>query len=293
MPPDLDALPIALVGAGAVGRALALACRNAGLPVEAVLSRSAESAGRVAEEAEIPIYGGSLDLPADIRLALICTPDGAIAGVAEALAQREHPWTETWVGHTSGALSAEALEAVRARGARVFGFHPLQTLTRTSDPSVLRGAVAGVEDDESEVGRALALRLGMRPLPLKADQKARYHLAASLASNGLVALMGVVADVLETLGLGREEASGVMRPLLQGTLANLDRGTPESALTGPVARGDAETVRRHLDALSGDLADRQAVYRALQREALRIALRFGSLSDGQIEEMQDVLDDRD
>jgi predicted short-subunit dehydrogenase-like oxidoreductase (DUF2520 family) len=293
MRPDLDALPIALVGAGAVGRALALALQSAGLPVEAVLSRSAASAQRVAREAGIPFASDEMDLPPGVRFVLICTPDGAVSKVAGELARRDHPWAETWVGHTSGALSADVLQAVRARGARVFGFHPLQTLTRTSDPSVLKGAVAGIEDDARGVARALAVRLGMRPFPLQAQHKPRYHLAASLASNGLVALVGVVADVLESLGLDREEATGVMAPLLQGTLANLERGTPETALTGPVARGDIETIRRHLDALQGPLADRREVYRAIQREALRIAERSRVLENDRAEALRNALGEGD
>ena len=294
MPPDLDALPVALVGAGAVGRVLALGLGSAEVPVAAVLSRSAASAERLAREAGISAASGTLDLPAGVRLVLLCTPDAAIANVAAALAEQDHRWAETWVGHTSGALSVEALAAVRERGAQVFGFHPLQTLTPTSDPAVLRGAVAGVEEKEEEgVARALALRLGMRPLRLTAEQKARYHLAASLASNGLVALLGVAADVLETLGIGRNEASGVMGPLLRGTLSNLEAGTPETALTGPVARGDAETLRRHLDALAPDLADRRQVYAALQREALRVALRAGALDAEQIAALRQVLGTHD
>ena len=303
MTPELSALPIALVGAGAVGRVLALGLRAAGLDVQAVLSRSADSAAAVAREAGAATASGELAaLPGAVRLVLLCTPDAAIGPVAEQLAALRHPWGETWVGHTSGALSVAPLDPLQSRGARVFGFHPLQTLTRTSDPDVLRGAYVGLEyasggyadlEKDSGIGEALAARLGMQPLALRAEDKARYHLAATLASNGLVALMGAVADVLATLGIRREDAFGVVAPLLRGTLGNLAAGTPESALTGAVARGDAATVARHVDALSGGLSDQRALYLALQHAALRLAVSGKKLGREQEAAVRQALGDLD
>ena len=303
MTPELSALPVALVGAGAVGRVMALALHAAGLDVQAVLSRSADGAAAVAREAGAATASRELAaLPASVRLVLLCTPDAAIGPVAEQLAARDHPWAETWVGHTSGALSVAPLGPLQSRGARVFGFHPLQTLTRASRPEVLRGAYVGIEYADLEyadlaksggIGEALAARLGMEPLALRAEDKARYHLAATLASNGLVALMGAVADVLATLGIQREEAFGVVAPLLRGTLDNLAAGTPESALTGAVARGDAATVARHLDALSGDLAHQRALYLALQHQALRLAVSGEKLDREQEAAVRRALDGLD
>ena len=285
MSAPLVALPIAVIGAGAVGRVLALALAEAGLNVRAILSRSAPGTTALARESGAEAFMDLAALPADVRLVLICTPDAAIEPVARALAAQAHPWADTGVGHTSGALSVEALGPLRACGAQVFGFHPLQTLTRSSPASALHGAYAGIEEDEAEdgeagagVGMALASRLGMHPLPVRAEDKARYHLAATLASNGLVALVGAVSDVLMTLGIGRGEAFGVVAPLLRGTLDNLAAGTPETALTGPVARGDAATVWRHRAALRDDLLRLQPLYAALQHEALRVAVQAGRLS---------------
>ena len=283
-PSDFAGRPVALVGAGAVGRVLALRMRQVGIEVAAVVSRSRSSAEAVAREAGAGAWSDQLaDVPDAARIVLLCTPDAAIPRVAAALAALEQPWEGRAVGHTAGALSVAPLAPLRAHGATPFALHPLQTVTRKSRPETLAGAYAGVEDvEEGGVGWTLAAQLGMRPVAVGGADRTRYHLAATLASNGLVALMGAVADVLATFGIERDEAAALMGPLLEGTLGNLRAGTPESALTGPVARGDAETVARHGAALTGELERVRPLYATLQREALRVAQRAGKLDAEQV-----------
>ena len=283
--------PVALIGAGAVGRVLALQMRRAGVEVAAVVSRSRARAEAVAREAGVPAWSDRLaDLPASAEIVVLCTPDAALPDVAAALAALDRPWAGCAVGHTAGALSVAPLAPVAARGASPFAFHPLQTLTAASRPEALDGAYAGVEDTgEPGVGRALAVQLGMRPVTIAGADRARYHLAATMASNGLVALVGAVADVLATIGVAREEATALMAPLLEGTVRNLRAGTPESALTGPVARGDAETVGRHVTALDGELERVRPLYAILQAEALRVALQAGKLDAAQARSLREAM----
>ena len=173
----------------------------------------------------------------------------------------------------------------------MLSFHPLQALTPRSDASSLDGVYAGIEGDAPAVaaGVELAAHLEMRYLVLSADQKSRYHLAASVASNYLVTLQSIVQQILGSLDIDRETAQAVMAPLVHGTLANLERSTPEDALTGPIARGDLNTVRQHGLALRRHLPHLVPVYAALAMESVTLAVRSGDLAPERAEALLDLV----
>jgi predicted short-subunit dehydrogenase-like oxidoreductase (DUF2520 family) len=276
----MDASPAALVGAGAVGTALARRLAACGYPVRAVLSRTAADARALAERVGASVGTDALAaLPGDVRLVLLCVPDDAIAAVAEALAALDHPWPRTVVAHTSGAHTADVLAPLADRGAAALSFHPLQTFTAGTPPAAFEDIVVGVEGapDAVTAGEGLARALGARPLVLSAAEKVRYHGAAVLASNGLVALMGVVQEVLAGTDLGDTDALDALAPLVEQTWANLRAAPPESVITGPVARGDQDTVSAHLTALADDAPHLLPLYAALSTEMARLAVRGGHL----------------
>jgi len=123
-------------------------------------------------------------------------------------------------------------------------------------------------------GRVLAERLGHPAVELAADGRAAYHAAAVLASNCLVALEATAVRAMERAGVSAEDAWRLLWPLVRGTIANLERGPAPGTLTGPIARGDADTVRRNLGALQGD-GDAIDVYRSLGVEALKLSVAAG------------------
>lgn len=272
---------VAVVGAGAMGRALALRFAEAGYPVHAVVSRTRASAEALAKAVGAPVASDRLaDLPASAPLVALCVPDDQIAEVAESLPAVSRPWHGAVVLHTSGATPASALDPVRAEGARGLSFHPLQTVTRGASAQTLVGATAGIEGEAPGVaaGIEIAVGLGMRYLVVSTDAKPRYHLAAAMTSNLLVALMATVQEVLASIDIDRTEAMAILRPLLMGTLDNLAASSPEDALTGPVKRGDLATLKAHGLALRKDLPHLVPAYAALSVEAVRVAVRAGSLS---------------
>lgn len=282
MPEDTAAsrtAPAAVVGAGAVGTALALRLADRGYPVRAVLSRTPDEARALADRVGAAVgTDAAAALPADVRLVLLCVPDDAIAEVAGRLAALDHPWAQTVVGHTSGARTSAVLAPLAGRGAATVSLHPLQTFAPGTGPAVFDDIVVAVEGGEEAVmaGTGLARRLGARPVVLSAADKARYHCAAALASNGLVALMSVVQEILGAAGV-EEAAADLVAPLVEQTWANLKAGSPEGALTGPIARGDRETVSAHLDALEEETPHLVPLYAALSTEMARLAVRSGRL----------------
>lgn len=281
--------PVAIVGAGALGTTLARALVANGYAVEAVLSRTAASAEALADRVGAPVADTAYAaLPDAVRWVFVCVPDDAIAGAAKTLAAVRHPWADTTVAHTSGAVPAQALAPLDARGAALLGFHPLQTFPEGASPAAFADIVVGLDGDSAavEAGAAVARRLGARPVRLAAADKARYHAAAALASNGLVALMAAVEAVLPT---ARTDAAPPTRewvaPLLRQTLHNVLHRGPHGALSGPVARGDEGTIHKHLEVLQDECPDQHPVYTALSAELVRVAVGSGALSEAQGERL--------
>lgn len=283
---------VAIIGAGAVGHALARRLAQRGYAVAAVLSRRAAPAAELAQTVGAPVGSDSLaDLPADVSLVVLCVPDDAITPVARQLATLERPWSATAVAHTSGARPAGALAPLAEQGAATFSLHPMQTITRTSAPAVFEGIYIGLEGDADAVHRATRLvqALGAHAITIPTDAKPRYHLAGVLASNGLVALMGLVSEVLASAGIDPDVSPDLLGPLVQNTWANVAARTPDEALTGPAVRGDEGTITAHLDTLAAHLPHLMPAYAALTTEMVRLAVRGGRLPPHDAEALLDTL----
>ena len=248
--------PVAIIGAGRMGRGLSLALEEAG--VEATLLNRTR---RPEDTLQAP-------------LVLIAVPDDAIGGVAADLARGQAVGEGHIVLHLSGLLDRDALRPLADTGAALGSFHPLQSV---ADPSTagarLRGAFAGLEGDDRalDAGEWLAGALGMHPVRLAPGAKAAYHAGAVIASNYVVVLASLAEGLARRAGVPPAEARVLYLPLMQGTVANLAFG-PATALTGPVRRGDVATVRRHLAALA---PQERALYRALGLVALGLARDAG------------------
>lgn len=258
MNPAERARTLALVGPGRAGTAVAAALAAAGWNVVAVAGRHPDAASTRAVASRLGAPAVAVeDAPRNADLVVIATPDDAIAATAARLAGTIS--LETLVIHLSGARGLDDLAAVPAR---VGTLHPLQTLP-DADPVRLAGAwCATAGDPETEV---LAAELGLRPVALDDADRARYHAAACIASNHLVALLAQVERVAPV-------PLEALLPLMRATLDNVAEQGARAALTGPVQRGDVATVRAHLHALP---AEEHATYRALAREAQRVAGREG------------------
>ena len=252
-----------------MGQGLAIALGRAG--VEVILL--ARTRRLVAEP--LVLFTGTW--PEGTRAAdviVLATPDDAIAAAAGGLAAQKAVSPHQVVLHLSGLLDREALRALAQTGAGLGSFHPLQTIADpASAPARLVGAYAGIEGDDRALaeGEWLALMLGMHPIRLTAAAKPAYHAAAVFAANFLVALLGVAERLALQAGVPAGDASRLYLPLLKGAASNLDAGAA-AALTGPIVRGDLETIRAHLAALG---AEDRALYRQLGLATLPLARQAG------------------
>ena len=185
-------------------------------------------------------------------LVLICVPDDAIAEIARGI--EEGPW----VAHVSGATPLSALEPHRRR----FSVHPLQTFTRARGPEQLDGAWAAVtaESDEARAaGRWLADALGLKAFDLDDAARPLYHAGAAIASNYLVTLHAVAAELFRAAGAPPE----ALVPLMRRTIDN------GFELTGPIERGDWETVEAHRRAIRGARPELEPLYDVLAEATAR------------------------
>src|SRR6187200_2428941 len=236
------------------------------------------------------LHQGSLAEATDgAELVLIATPDDAIPLVAGELASARAIVRDQVVLHLSGLLDKTALAPLADTGAGLGSFHPVQSVAEPATAAErLKGAYVGIEGDERAVVAAerLANTLRMLPVTITAESKPAYHAGAAFVANYTVALVGVAERLARSAGVPPETAARLYLPLLAGTVANRDAG-PVAALTGPVRRGDVETVRAHLAVLRG--ADAH-LYRLLGAEALRLARQAGlppELADRVAETLRD------
>lgn len=239
---------VRIVGPGRAGTALALALTNAGWDVAPMLGR-----------------GDDLAVAADgVDLLVIATPDGEIRGAARAVT----PVETTVVAHLSGALGLAALAPHRRRAA----IHPLVALpTPELGAKRLVGGWFAVAGDP--LARDVVGALGGRSFAVADADRAAYHAAAVIASNHLVALLGQVERLAEGVGVPME----AYLDLAADTLANVVELGAADALTGPAARGDEATIRRHLRALP---ADERRAYRGMVDAARRLAARRAAAGEG-------------
>jgi len=279
---------IAVIGTGPVGRALAAAYVAGGGSVAVVVSRDARRAADVARD--VGADRGSTDirdaLAADA--ALVAVPDRALAEVAARLAGGAS--SSCVLFHASGALASDAL-APSAR--RAGSLHPLQAFTDAADAARLARAVAGAhwfhEGEGFDEASAMVATWRGTIHRLAPGGKALYHAGASTLSNHAVALFDAALELFAAAGVPRDEAQAPLARLLEGTAANIAATGVPAALTGPIARGDAETVRRHLDAMRKSTPDLVASYVAMARRALVVARAKGSVAAAHADEIERLL----
>lgn len=285
---------VAILGAGRLGTSLGAALRRAGYTVTALSCRRRASA-----EESARLIGGAVSCTDILRAAgrgdvlFLSLPDREIAGAAAKLAAESRGLSGKMIFHTGGALPASVLAPLRKQGAAVASFHPVQSFSQKDGSGTLfAGITVALEGDPKAVvaGSRIVRSLGGRTLRLRAGQKAAFHAACSIVSNYFVVLIDMAETALERNGIRDRNAAQALRALAQGTLRNVNSVDTERALTGPIIRGDVETIALHLRALRG-LPRQKKAYVALGRLALDLAARRG-LPPDRIRALKRLLADR-
>ncbi len=257
---------LALVGPGRAGTTISLALCAQGYEAVGVAGRALDAASTQAAAACLDAEARFVaQVGVGATLVIIATPDAAIEGVAAAMAPSLEP--DALVLHLAGSRGLDVFAELRRRrpDVRVGGLHPLQSFpSTTAGLDRLPGSWAAIAGDSGV--ETIADLLEVRPFWIADADRERYHAAAVVASNHLVALLGQVERMASAAGV----PFAAFAPLVEASTANAFEIGPRAALTGPVVRGDLATVERHLAAM--DPGERDA-YRALAREAARLAER--------------------
>ena len=261
--------PIAIVGAGNLGTALALALRKAGYSIDSVivrgegksLARTARLARQIGSRAAVA-YG-----EINARILWLCVPDAEIARAAASMAEKLQGRGKVAL-HSSGALSSDELAPLRRKGVAVASVHPLMTFVQRSRPT-LAGVSFAIEGDPKAVrlARRIVRDLGGESFNIRKKDKSAYHALGTFASPLLTSLLATTERVASLAGMTNKAARRRMLPILLQTVRNYGSLGPAHGFSGPIVRGDVETVRRHLEVLSSVPVPRQ-VYLSLVRAAL-------------------------
>ncbi len=261
---------IAVVGAGNFASGLAVSLHAAGYRITEILSANRKSS-RLKARTLARKVGATANIVrgfhVNANVLWLCVPDRAIAACARSLASAN--WTGKIVLHSSGALTSDELASLRQRGARVASVHPMMTFVASVTPS-LRGVGFAVEGDREavRVARGIVATLGGESFIISKKNKALYHAWGTFTSPLLTALLALSERVALAAGVPRAKVRRWAMPILRQTLENYAKQGAAKGFSGPIVRGDAAIVQKHLAVLKSVPTARE-VYLALARSALR------------------------
>ena len=285
-------LAIGFIGIGVLGKGLPLALSARGYRIVGVHSRSATSAQWLADR--IPgceVYPSAQELAGAADLVFITTPDSVIAEVASVVDWRPGQA----VVHCCGAASTGLLAPAKELGALTGAFHPFQTFAGVENPDEsaerLSGATFAIAGDGwlAEYLHDMARVLGGYPVMVADELRPIYHAAAVLGCGYFVALLQGAVSLWEEMGFTAEEAIRALYPLANATLENVAKHGMTAAATGPVVRGDAVTMRSHLESLFLRMPELLPVYSSLARASFPLAVKHGVGPD-QLTAMEELVD---
>jgi predicted short-subunit dehydrogenase-like oxidoreductase (DUF2520 family) len=286
-------LRLSIIGAGRVGQTLGRLGREAGYEIVDVVCRSRRSAMKAARfiGAGTPQAASGKSLqPADVTF--ITTPDDRIGEAAQLILGGGQQAARAAVLHASGAVSSEALAALRGSGFAVGSCHPLQVFESPRQAlAIIRQSYFCIEGDAGAVraARSFVRQIGARSFEIPTDRKPLYHAAAVLAAGGVTALLSVSFDALGRCGLNEAQARRVLLPLTKANVANVGAVGLRRALAGPVRRGDVGTVRRNMEALAANDLQWLTIYRLLAAQGL--SLVESQINPDVVDALQELLTD--
>ena len=289
---------VAIIGAGRVGGSIGFLLKRTGYTITAVAARTKASA----EKAAVFIGGGRAEIDfiqaaGEAEIVFITTPDRAIQDVCGTIAAGRGFRSGAVVVHTSGAHTLDLLNPAKAVGACRAVIHPLQSVpNREQGIKNLPGSYFRIEADPEALLTAKDIVKDLGGIELKMpkwssdrDSAALYHAGAVAVSNYFVALVDYGLKFYTALGADKQEALKAVLPLIRGTLHNIETHGTLDALTGPVMRGDIQTVQDHLLAMKKRAPELAGLYKEMGRQTVGVARERGSITRGTADELLDLL----
>ena len=280
---------IGIIGAGKVGAAIGYVLKKSGMNITAVsdISEAPINVARTYLGEDVLYTYDNIEVVETSDVIAITTQDRVIKDVAHEIAERAERLDNKLFFHTSGAHPASLLAPLDQKGARIGALHPLQTFPDIDSAiNVLPATYIFIEGDESSIGTlsTIGRSLGSEVVRIEGKDKVLYHLSAVFVCNLLCALLYAGKGIMGEIGIELKP----FFPIIKATLNNIENKGPLMSLTGPIVRGDAETVLSHLEAMEG-MEPYKEVYKALSMVALDMAKERGGVSGDILEKLKGIL----
>jgi len=291
----MERAEVTIIGLGGLGSTLAKALSAHNIPVKSVFNRSTGKAKKLADQLGISVaadFPGKLSQLGDIIF--ITVSDQAIAQVADRLAALSNNFEGRLCAHCSGNATADLLNPLQKKGAATASFHPLQTFTPQSGPEFFNGIYFSLQGDEQAFTKLqdIAKRLEAETFEITSEQKSHLHAAAVLASNYLNTLLDTAVEVGSLSGLPRSQVQKALLPLIKTSLKNREDRSFADTLTGPIKRGDVQTVKTHVTLLK-DQPGLYRLYCVLGNRTIELAESSGSLDQATADKLRHILEGAD
>jgi len=283
---------IVIIGAGRVGSNLAIQLNQKGYPINGIFSERLSDIQILAARVHCEKFATDIEfIPDGTAIIFIATPDSAIESVARKLAHLSFEFKNVMVYHLSGSMDSSALKPLQKKSAMVASVHPIQSfLPVESGLTSLEKIYFGLEGDllAVEKARRIVTDLGGIPFEIPASMKPLYHAGCVVASNYLIALIHICTRIFRELGKAEPQSIELIAPLVTTTFNNIKNKGLQTALTGPISRGDVSTVQDHLAALTRYLPECVQSYQALGKILVDLT-REGNKIDSEIADQFDAL----
>lgn len=269
-----DSDSISIVGTGRVGKCLAVSLMEADYSIHSLFNRTVSVARNLESSSGRPVIKALPESRDDLApITFICVPDDSISHVAEKLSGLSNDWSGYSFVHCSGALSAEVLNVLAIRGAEIASFHPIQTFPTEPNPEIFKDIWISLQGNEDllQFLERLAKSLGAETVRVTVAEKQRLHIAAVFACNYMVTMAGAAEALLPE---GNKNMK-LLAPLMRQTLDQILSKGPDQALTGPLRRGDLQTLRNHLESLN-ELPDLHELYTSLGKYTVTLIKEMSS-----------------
>ena len=284
----------AIIGCGRVGRALAIALKNAGYPISVIMDHDKKVLAIIKElSPESLITSTYLDWP-NFDVLFLAINDDKISSEAEFLANSTIKFKNCVVAHTSGVLTANILAPIRKKGAQIASFHPVQTFSGAqNDTYKLRNSYFALEGEEEAINvlQKMVADIGGKSFVISPELKPFHHLACVLSSNYVITLMSLAVSLFEPIGIPKEQTKSILLPLMKNAVENISHQSLSSSLTGPISRGDTDTVQQHIELLKKHNKKLLTIYAELGIETVKLARSRAGLSKANLDKIESLMND--
>lgn len=286
---------VVFIGAGKVAWYLSHALHKYGYIISGISSRKKSSAKKLASRFGAEFTSQPEDIVKNADIIFITTPDSEIKNVAKNLCMKHVFKKKQLIIHTSGLLGAKILDCVKKYDALPLSMHPTFSFSsRSFNEDKLTGVWFVLEGgaEPIQLGKRIVRDLGGKFLVIESDKKQLYHLALVFASNFFVGIEDMATDLLKKCGIKKKDAVKLIKPLVEVTAKNICATGTLRALTGPVERGDIDTIKKHLELLSEHAQPYKKAYLELSKHILKMVEEKGEIEKKKIRVMKKILEIR-